>query len=310
MFRVHHPAPRRAADFLSLVDPKVLRGNGIDVVFVYLKNITRDQIKAYHDAGLSVVLIHEARATDGLDGAVRGLAHGALAASQAKALGAPTDVPIVFASAGDYDVNAGNLAKSVAYWRAAKTAAAAAGYAAGCYGDWDLLAAVGDESALNVQAAAKGWSWDWVARKWRGVHRTAHLLQAPSSVLNPKPSVQWPGSRVDFNDIVRPIRAWYPVPKPKPKPPVPVVVVPGSNLRLTWPRTRNSDVKALNNLLRFFGWAKTTGDVFDAGTKAGVVRMQKALNKWGVMPRLVEDGIYGPKTRATLHGFLTALGKL
>lgn len=300
MFRVHTAGPRKAADFLSLVDPKVLRGNGIDVVFVYTKNITKEQVKAYHDAGCSVVLIHQ-RGYEGKlpNSSAYGRKHAAEANAKAAELGYPKDCPIVFASMGDYDNSGVITNSSVAYFDAVR---AVCEWPVGAYGDWDLLDRIGDRSVLNVQNAAKGWSWDWLLNKWRGPHRTAHMVQAPSSVLNPKPSVEWPGSRVDFNDILRPIRGWYPV-APKPKPPAPVVVVPKSSLKLTWPRMRNSDVQALNNLLRFFGWAKVSGNVFDAATKAGVVRMQKAL-------KVPADGWYGPKTRPALEAFLKALSKL
>lgn len=300
---------RRTADFLELVHPDTLKKNEVGVVLVYLKNITRAQIDAYHKAGLGVILIHEARATDGLAGAAKGTEHGRAAALKLAELGAPVDVPVMFSSAGDYDNTPATLPASVAYWRAAKKAAVP--YLAGCYGDWDLLDAVGDESALNMQTAAKAWSWNWLARVWRGAHRTAHLVQMPSTQIAPTGTREWPGIRVDFSDVLRPIRAWYPAPPQPPKPVAPPapkppasMYVPRSSLKLTMPRTVSGDVLALRKILRFFGWTKAApAAVYDRETANAVKIMQTKL---GVTP----DGWYYTETRQALEAFLAFLKNL
>ena len=290
MIKWHTLGARKAADFLVHVDPAQLKAGGYELVAFYLKAATKEQVRKYQDAGLSVLMIHQ-RGYEGKLGATYGAKHGAEAKAQALALGYPTDLPIIFASMGDYD-NAGPLtAKSVAYWKAA--AAACKPYKAGVYGDWELLEQIGRESALNVQAAAKGWSWNWLTNKWRGAHPTAHMLQRPS-IAYAKPVPGWAGVRIDPLDILRLTPGWA-------KAPVPQITVAKPTLKLRIPRMRGAEVVLLQRQLRFWGWSTGPADgVFGPVTADGVARMQLAL-------KVKVDKVYGPVTAAAFQRFANAM---
>ena len=210
---VHKPGVRKGADFLYHVDPKQLKANGVELVGFYLKRATKEQIDAYHKAGISVFLIHQ-RGYEGRlpDSAEWGRRHGEEANTQAAALGYPIELPIVFASMGDYDNGPDNVRRSAAYFAAARKACK---WPAGAYGDWDLFDAIGP-TALSVQAAAKAWSYDWIRRKWKGPHPTAHIVQRPSVRAYTPVLPDWPGAYVDPLDIVRAVSAWGPPSKTVP----------------------------------------------------------------------------------------------
>jgi|GEM_PF-6624471 len=296
MLTAHTKGARKGADFLYHVDPKQLKAAGVELVAFYLKRATVAQVKAYHDAGISVLMIHQ-RGYEGQlpNSAVIGREHGLEAKRQALALGYPTNLPIIFASMGDYDVTQKNIANSVAYWKAAK--AAVAPFPCGAYGDWDLLQQIGGLSACNVQNAAKGWSFDWVLRKWRGIHPTAHMVQSPSVAFG-SPSVVWPGTRIDWLDIVRTVTAWGPTA------PKPVVVAPRPTLRYRLPNMTGVEVKRLQDQLRYWKWSTGPSDgKFGRMTQAGVKNMQRSL-------KVTVDGVYGPQTAGALQRFLNAMQAL
>ena len=302
MIRWHSPGPRKGADFLVHVDPQQLKVAGVEVVAMYLKNTTKEQVKAYHDAGLSVLLIHQ-RGYEGKgpNPAAAGAAHGAEAANQARALGYPSTLPIIFASMGDYDNTDTTIPGSVSYWNAARKAAAAGGYPkAGVYGDWDLLARIGANSALNCQTAAKSWSFDWVARKWRGVHPTAHMVQYPSKVAATPVKGKWFGVAIDPLDLVKQVPAWAPGAPPVSKP----VPVPKPTLRYRLPNMTGLEVRNLQAVMKFWGWHRGVVDgKFGRETASSVARMQTAL-------KVPADKVYGPVTAAALQRFATAMKAL
>ncbi len=294
MIKWHTLGARKAADFLVHVDPAQLKAGGFELVAFYLKSATKEQVRAYQNAGLSVLMIHQ-RGYEGKLGATYGAKHGAEAKAQALALGYPTDLPIIFASMGDYDNSGALTDKSVAYWRAA--AAACKPYKAGVYGDWELLERIGRESALNVQAAAKGWSWNWLSNKWRGPHPTAHMLQRPSTAYA-RPVPGWAGVRIDPLDILRLTPGWAK------NPPAPVVRVAKPTLKLRTPRMRGAEVVLLQRQLRFWNWSTGPADgVFGTVTQQGVKRMQSAL-------KVTADGIYGPVTAAAYQKFANDMAAL
>ena len=297
MLKTLTPGPRKGADFLAHVDPLQLKVQGVSLVGVYLKNTTRAQIDAYHAAGVNVFLIHqrgyEGRGTDPVGAGTR---HGLEAAQQAKALGYPKGLAIVFASMGDYDNTAANIKGSVAYFHAAAKGCIAGGYRPGAYGDADLFTAIGS-TALSCQAAAKAWSWDWVKGKWKGAHPTAHLLQYPSRAVA-VPRAPWYGVRVDPLDILKQIVVWGPGPD---APPVKPVRVAKPILRRTISRTRNEEVVLLQRHLSFLKlYGATIDGRFGPLTQTAVKRLQVTLKR-------SITGVYDVPTAASLSKYLTDL---
>ena len=298
MITTHPTGARKGADFLVHVDPAQLKAQGVNLVGVYLKNTTKAQVAAYHKHGISVFLIHQ-RGYEGKGPtpAASGAKHGIEAATQAQALGAPKGLPIVFASMGDYDNNSTTLPGSVAYYQAAKRACEAGGYKAGAYGDWDLLKALGP-TALSCQAAAKGWSFDWVIRKWRGPHVTAHLLQYPSKAVA-TPSALWAGVRVDPLDVLKPCSVWGPPAKVVP----PVKVAVPILKRQLIPRY-DKQVVILQSQLRFLKlYTSSVDGKFGPVTQASVKRLQQMLKR-------SITGVYDQPTAVALSKFLTDLRSL
>lgn len=300
MIKWHTLGLKKAADFLVHVDPAQLKAGGFELVAFYLKSATKEQVRAYQNAGLSVLMIHQ-RGYEGKLGATYGAKHGAEAKAQALALGYPTDLPIIFASMGDYDNSGALTAKSVEYLRAAVRAAAP--YKFGIYGDHDLITAVEADkelrgkSACTVQAAAKSWSWNWLTNKWRGPHPTAHMLQRPSTAYA-KPVPGWAGVRIDPLDILRLTPGWAK------NPPAPVVRVAKPTLKLRTPRMRGAEVVLLQRQLRFWNWSTGPADgVFGPVTQQGVKRMQSAL-------KVAADGVYGPVTAAAFQKFANDMAAL
>ncbi len=302
MITTHPPALRKGADFLYHVDPVQLKAQGVTLVGLYLKNTTKAHIAAYHKAGISVFMIHQ-RGYEGrlADSAAYGKAAGLEANRQATLLGYPKDLPIVFASMGDYD-NTGTLtARSVAYYAAADLACE---WPAGAYGDHELFNAIG-ATPLSCQAAAKSWSWNWVTNKWRGVHPTAHLLQHPSRVVAVA-ITPWQGTRADPLDITRQVKAWGPgLPTPPAPKPVTPVVVAKPILRRTISRTRNPEVVLLQRHLAFLHLypAASIDGRYGPITQAAVKKLQLRLKR-------SVTGTYDSPTAKALQVYLTNLKAL
>lgn len=284
--RVQKPGIRTGADFLYHVQPRDLAKAGVEVVGFYLKRATREQVKAYHDAGLSVFMIHQrGYEGSGPTPAQSGAKHGAEASAQAVALGYPKGLPIVFASMGDYDNTGRNIAGSVAYWDAAKKANTT--HASGAYGDWELLQQVGPRSALNVQAAAKGWSWDWAKNKWKGPHPTAHMLQHPSIVFS-KPTTEWPGTRIDPLTVLRPFVAWAGEQ---------TLTAPHQVIRLTKPLTKSPYVEALSRCLVAYGWYSGVQDEYGPNLENAWRQTQKRFG-------IPVTGVYDELGRVKLQQYI------
>jgi len=308
------PGKKKAADFLVHVHPQTLKANGIQVALMYTKNTTRAHIDGYLNAGLGVILIHQ-RGYEGKgpNPATDGLRHGVEAERQAKALGYPLSMPIIAASAGDYDNTAATRSGSVAYWNAFRQAN---GYPSGIYGDTDMFDWVGNQGLLNTQAAAKSWSWDRVRNIWRGPHPQADMLQYPSKVIRGvTPTKLYPGTAIDFNDILVPVKAWVkdtsvkPSPPPTgPKPPLPPptgtpIIVPLPTLTVG---SEGPEVRALQRTLSFWNWGYRGFNIdgkFGARTRLSTMEMQRVL-------KVDDDGIYGPVTTAALTRFLVAMRDL
>lgn len=301
MLKTITPGARKGADFLVHVDPLQLKVQGVTLVGVYLKNTTKAQIDAYHKAGISVFMIHQ-RGYEGRgpDPAGAGARHGIEAAAQAKALGYPRGLPIVFASMGDYDNTPTTIKGSVAYYNAAAKACRAGGYLPGAYGDWDLFDAIGP-TALSCQAAAKSWSYNWFKKAWKGPHPTAHLLQYPSKAVA-APKAPFAGVRVDPLDVLKQVTVWGPplsaiVAKP--------VAVAKPILKRTISPRVNEQVKLLQRQLAY-PWKWYTGPIdgkFGPMTETAVKRMQSVV-------KVPVNGVYNVRDATAFSKFLTTMRDL
>lgn len=187
-----------------------LRSLGYVGVMRYLswdstKNLSRDEVTAIHAAGLWVGLNWEGTGNwaELGQGAHGGRAAGAEAGRQARALGAPTSVPI-FVSA-DYDVTPDQHATIGAYLDAF---ADASGYPVGIYGEGQLLNAM-------LAAGHARFGWNTNATGWGGVSAQAVLLQKlPAHVA---------GADIDPNVLIGDPRAfaWGATHAPPPSAPNP-----------------------------------------------------------------------------------------
>jgi hypothetical protein len=167
------------------------------------------------DAGLGFGLIFERYSGRPVEGFAAGAVDGRLATADARKIGYPVSEWIMVAF--DFDIGPSNLTACVAYWRGFQSTCA---HPLGIYGDWDLLQVIGAEGVANSQPNARGWSFNWVTRLWKGTHPMAHMQQ------------QRQANGIDPDVVTRPVQFWRgntaPIPKPpNPTPtPPPVVVVP------------------------------------------------------------------------------------
>jgi len=193
----HVPAGTRSCDYLDeRINPALIRAAGFEFVARYLRNTTPEELNKIIAAGLGFVPIFQSvGSAAALLGYERGVNDGLLATRQALLLGYPQTEPIIRTC--DTDAIPKNLPVILDYMR---------GFNQTCphpqayYGDWDLLEILGPYGVLNVQAASKGWSFDWIKRTWKGTHPFAHVQQ----------NIQTPfqGSAIDANDVVRPVQVW------------------------------------------------------------------------------------------------------
>jgi hypothetical protein len=154
-----HPGDR-GIDVAVRPNPKAIVANGFTFVVRYITNrdnswkvITSAEAQALHDVGLGILLVYEVNETRANGGAPIGAIDGQLARSAAIRAGYPLGLPVLFAV--DTDTWSANIAAHEAYLRAAF--AAVQPYGGGVYGDTDIIARVGRDSALNWLANATGW---------------------------------------------------------------------------------------------------------------------------------------------------------
>lgn len=192
-------------------DPAEARRAGVQVVSGYLsndpsKNWNAGKVKAYHAAGIAVLLNWEAQAGAPLNGAGQGRADATEAVRQARALFAavgsrPGNRPVIYFSC-DRDINSGQFPVIDAYYLAAAGVCHAAGFGVGCYGEADLV---------HHLAVAGITDAEWQTLAWSGgrVDPAADFYQ--SSINNTVG-----GASVDFDEVIHPsqLGAWWPATSP------------------------------------------------------------------------------------------------
>lgn len=196
-----HYMPLQRGDLLwdfSWSRPTVreMQAAGVKAVIRYLstsqsgKVVTRAEVDGYHAAGIGVLLLFEATATDAFGGAVAGHHNGATAALQAKKMGYPAGLAIVAACDTD-TVDPNKQAAVVAYMTAFREEVNAAGYALGFYGGSRLLWKVRDQVSLSIKANASSWSPANIVVHW-------DIRQLRTD----------PTGRYDPNYVIDPITVW------------------------------------------------------------------------------------------------------
>jgi hypothetical protein len=199
-----------ALDYTTRIAPAALTAAGVTICCRYLswlhfwsgtthtginpKIIQKAEYDELTAAGLTVILNWEYDAQDWLSGSSGGVTHAVEAVQQARALGYPAGAPIV----GSADFN-----MSRAQWDSAGKAYAsafvqtltAAGYRAGVYGPWDVLAWCAAEvpgfSVFWQAGMSTSWSGGRNANPWPG----AHLRQRAYLTVG--------GVQGDRNDILK-----------------------------------------------------------------------------------------------------------
>lgn len=148
-------------------DPKAAYADGIRVVSMYLshdvsKNVTAAKVKAYHAAGIGVLLNWEAQSGAPLNGASQGQADASEAVRQAQALVAAVGykpgakLSIIFSC--DRDTTSANYPAIDAYYNATRKVTHAAGYLNGVYGEYDLIIHLHSKGLTDVEWQTYAWS--------------------------------------------------------------------------------------------------------------------------------------------------------
>lgn len=181
---------------------------GVKAVVRYLcpsttaKRVTKQEVEAYHAAGIGVLLVWEHRATDALleDGSRFGLQ----AAMQAHDLGYPVDTPIIIAV--DTDITAKTLTRAVDYVH--KFVQASGWKSHLVYGDTDII-----DASVKWGLASGGWKAN--ARAWSPRLSDNVLVEQFWAGHHPFSDHRFDGL-VDYNRVLKPLRAWGEVlPKPQ-----------------------------------------------------------------------------------------------
>jgi hypothetical protein len=189
-------------DCVTAPSSSALRGAGVTGLCRYLSWLDRDTLgKIIHQAeydrligdGFAVALNWEYAATDWTRGSAAGLAHGAEAVRQAKALGYPPGCVIL--GSADFDMTLAAWGNAgAAYGSAFSRTVRAAGYLAGVYGPYDVLTWCRDAGYADVFWQA-GMSTDWSGHRNANAWPWAHLRQRRYITIG--------GITCDYNDILR-----------------------------------------------------------------------------------------------------------
>ena len=154
------------------------------------KNITADEIKRLHAAGIAVLFVWETTVTRPFDGYAAGAADGKASRAWCERLGCPTSVPVL--AAVDTDVTTKTLQAVLAYLDG--FAEGLGPWPLGIYADTDVIEAMAGRSVLNWKPNARAWSTK--------PSNLVHVQQHASTTVA--------GGLVDTNTALRPFTAWLP----------------------------------------------------------------------------------------------------
>lgn len=221
------------------------RKAGVEVISMYLswdttKNVTPDDVRAYHRVGIGMLLNWESQQGAPLLGAAKGQADAVEAVRQAKALikalgykpAAPRAwrrlwrrayKPIIYFSC-DRDVNSAQYSTIDGYYRAAKRVCKASGFGVGVYGEAELVTHLHKVGITDAE---------WQTFAWSG-----GVLSPDADFYQFRNGQSLGGAQVDYDKVIHPkeLGAWWPpatkdvvppppkhaVPPPAPKPTVAV----------------------------------------------------------------------------------------
>lgn len=144
--------------------PAEMRAAGKTFVVGYVsespaKNLTVDEVRAYHAAGIAVLLVYEYSTAAAETGAAGGARNAGLAVAQARALGYPRGCAIAFA----IDEGSPNLSSLGQYARAFTNTCHAAGYRSMVYGGIRTVRYLCDQHLVDLAWQTYAWSggqWD------------------------------------------------------------------------------------------------------------------------------------------------------
>jgi hypothetical protein len=151
----------------GFADPKTAAKAGVRAVSMYLswdasKNVTAKDVKAYHRAGIAMILNWENNAGAPLAGAAQGRSDATEAVRQARQLIAdvgyrPESTVVIYFSC-DRDVNIGQFGTIFAYYREARRICHAAGFGVGAYGEASLVSALARGQITDAEWQTYAWS--------------------------------------------------------------------------------------------------------------------------------------------------------
>jgi hypothetical protein len=161
------PRPTGLDQSWGFADPKTAAKAGVEVASMYLswdpsKNVTSKDVKAYHKAGIGVMLNWENNAGAPLAGAAQARADATEAVRQArqliKTVGYPPTGTLIIYFSCDRDVNAGQFGPIFAYYREARRICRAAGFGVGAYGEASLVTALAKAKITDAEWQTYAWS--------------------------------------------------------------------------------------------------------------------------------------------------------
>ena len=201
---------------ISAATAAKLRQNSVSFVGRYLvppgmtKDLTAEEAKILHDAGLAILLCWEIGAGDIRQGAERGAKDGARAKAIAQGFGVPAGTTIFYAC--DYCPVQGDYPAIEAYLRTAQ--AACKPYVAGLYGCAKIVDYIAEQGACDKFWQCVAWSEGKVSK-----HTNVYQYQwsgGPESVA----MTAKVGIPVDMNrsDDIRAAGLWLPTAQPEPQP--------------------------------------------------------------------------------------------
>lgn len=200
----------------GFADPEAAARAGVRVVSMYLswspsKNATAAKIRAYHAAGIGVLLNWESQAGAPLDGAARGHEHATEAVRQIRELireiGRAPRNKLAIPFSCDTDTSAAQRSGPVRHYYAnTKTITHAAGFLNGCYGEADLCDYLHAQGLTDMEWQTYAWSYGRISPE-------ADFYQYDNGE-------HLGGASVDFDRVIHAaqVGAWWPNRHPLNKP--------------------------------------------------------------------------------------------